>query len=241
MRRRTSCSRGVSWSSSESARRRIAAERVEHEAGQPRREDRVAVGDALDRVGEPLGVDRLGDVAARAGADHGDHVLRRVGDRERQEAHVRAAGDATTATPPPSGMCTSSSTTSGFVGLDQRDGLVDVAGLADDLDAPLELAAHARAEQRVVVDQHDARRPHDVAPSMRSSTSVPPPGCDADLGAAAVALHPADDRLAHAAPVGRHGVGVEPRAAVADEHLGALAGRLGVDVDRARRRRTSPR
>ena len=102
----------------------------------------------------------------------------------------------------------------GLLALDQRDGLVDGAGLADDLDAALELAAHARAEQRVVVDQHDA-------PHSDSSTSVPAAGLRADLGAAAVALHPADDRLAHAAAVGRHGGGVEARAAVADEHLGS--------------------
>ena len=37
--------------------------------------------------------------------------------------------------------------------------------------------------------------------------------------AAAVALHPADDRLPHAAPVRRHRAGVEARAAVAHEHL----------------------
>ena len=43
-------------------------------------------------------------------------------------------------------------------GLDQRDRLLDGAGLADDLDAALELAAHAGAEERVVVDEHDAWR-----------------------------------------------------------------------------------
>ena len=134
-----------------------------------------------------------------------------------------------TATPPPSGMCTSSSTTSGCAASISATASSTVAGLADDLDAALELAAHARAEQRVVVDQHDA-------PHRDSSTSVPPPGCERDLGVPAMALHPADDRLAHAAAIGRHGVGVEARAAIADEHLGPLVGHLRVDVDPPRAR-----
>ena len=38
---------------------------------------------------------------------------------------------------------------------DQRDGLGDGAGLADDLDGVAELGAHPGAEQPVVVDEHD--------------------------------------------------------------------------------------
>src|SRR5205814_1827835 len=53
--------------------------------------------------------------------------------------------------------------------LDQRHRVVDRAGLADDLDAALELAAHTRAEESVVVDEYDALH-------SASSTSVPPPG-----------------------------------------------------------------
>ena len=52
-------------------------------------------------------------------------------------------------------------------------------GLADDLDLVAELAAHAGAEELVVVDEHDARL-HDAAPAAGvSSTSVPSPGVEA--------------------------------------------------------------
>ena len=66
--------------------RRRAGERVEHEAGEPRGEHRVALGDPAHRVGELIAGDRLGHVAARAGADDRDHVLGGVGHRQRQEA-----------------------------------------------------------------------------------------------------------------------------------------------------------
>src|SRR5207302_2646970 len=53
--------------------------------------------------------------------------------------------------------------------------LGDRARFADDVDEPGELAAYARAEQLVVVDQHDAD--HDSPPlGIDSSTSVPLPG-----------------------------------------------------------------
>ena len=80
-----------------------------------------------------------------------------------------------TATPPPSGMWTSSSTTSGRCAVDQRDRLLDGGGLADDLDVALELGAHAGAEEPVVVDDHDARH---AVPGSVSSTSVPAPGAE---------------------------------------------------------------
>ena len=40
---------------------------------------------------------------------------------------------------------------------DQRDRLGHGRGVADDVDEPVELGAHAGAKQRVVVDEHDAR------------------------------------------------------------------------------------
>src|SRR3954452_22043159 len=52
-----------------------------------------------------------------------------------------------------------------------------------------------------------------------------------DLGAAAVARHAPDDRLAHAAAVGWQGVGAEAGATVADVDLDLAVERLGVDVD----------
>ena len=65
--------------------RRRAGEGVQHEAGQARREDRVALVHAPHGVGQLRRRDVLGHVAARAGADHGDHVLGGVGHRQRQE------------------------------------------------------------------------------------------------------------------------------------------------------------
>ncbi len=55
---------------------------------------------------------------------------------------------------------------------DQRHGLGDGAGLADDLDRLAELRSNARAEDVVVVDEDDAAAAHDRL-SSRSSTSVP--------------------------------------------------------------------
>ena len=57
----------------------------------------------------------------------------------------------------------------------------------------------------VVVDDHHARTlAHDAgARFITSSTSVPSPGWLRTLGVAAVTLHARDDRVAHAAPVGR--------------------------------------
>ena len=49
-------------------------------------------------------------------------------------------------------------------------------GIARDLDQLLELGAHPRAEELVVVDQDDAGPAHDAPRSSTSSTSVPAPG-----------------------------------------------------------------
>ena len=74
-----------------------------------------------------------------------------------------------------------------------------------DLEQRLELRAHAGAEELVVVHDQDARLGH--APPSRSSTSstsVPDPGALVIVARPAVAAHAPHDRLAHAAPVGRH-------------------------------------
>ena len=162
---RTSRSRAVSWSSSGSTAdgtgRAAAGERVEHEAGEPRREDGVAAGHAAHRVGQLGAGDRLGHVAARAGADDRDHVLGGVGDRQREEALGRprlARRRGSPATPPPPGICTSSSTTSGSSSTMQRTASSTVGGVAEHLDEAVELGAHAGAEQLVVVDDDDAGR-----------------------------------------------------------------------------------
>ena len=70
------------------AGRTALGERVEHEAGQPRREHGVPGGDPVDGLEELGPRDRLGDVAAGAGPDDVDHVLGRVGHREGQELHL---------------------------------------------------------------------------------------------------------------------------------------------------------
>ena len=85
-----------------------------------------------------------------------------------------------TACPPPPGRCTSSSDDVGSSGADAGDGLLDGAGLTDDVDCSADLGAHASPEERVIVDEHD---PHDGTDGRRdarsigsrSSTSVPRP------------------------------------------------------------------
>ena len=84
------------------------------------------------------------------------------------------------------------------------------------------LACRAVALMRLSALQHEL----DLGPAAA--------GRGVDRGAAAVALHPPDDRLAHAAPVGRHGGRIEARPAVAHEDLQALAAGLRVDRNRAR-------
>ena len=79
------------------------------------------------------------------------------------------------ASPLPSWRWTSSSTTSGIELLDQRHGLGDARGLADDVDRVAELGAHAGEEELVVVDEDDAAL-HVALRGSRSSTSVPSPG-----------------------------------------------------------------
>ena len=226
----------------------MPGERVEHEPGQPRREHRVAVGDPADR-GDQLGAgDGLGDVAARAAADGADHVLGGVADRQREEARLgrRGLDPPHHLAPPPPGRCTSRSTTSGRCSRDRGHRLVDVGGLGDHLDQAGagrgQLGAHAAAEHRVVVDDHDAHRaaggcshrvlrrcgPRQVQPDLGALARR-----GADLGGAAVPLHPVHDAAPHPEPVLGDVVRVEAGAPVADEHVDGAAGDLGVHVDPA--------
>jgi hypothetical protein len=61
---------------------------------------------------------------------------------------------------------------------DQRHRLLDGGRLADEVDRVAELGAHARAEQAMVVHEHDAPS-HARLPGSVSSTSVPSPGAEA--------------------------------------------------------------
>ncbi len=159
-------------------------ERVEHETGEPRREDGVALVHPPDRVDQLVRRDRLRHVAARAGADRRDHVLGRVADREREELHV-GMGRADLADHP-------RASTRGHVHVDQHDvGVafadhldrrIDVGGRAHHVDDVAELRAHAREEQLVVVDKEHTGRVHAGSGPFcignTSSTSVPVPGSD---------------------------------------------------------------
>src|SRR5688500_4013240 len=153
------------------------AEGVEHEARQPGGEDGVARADPLDRLRQLLAGDRLGHVAARAGADDGDHVLGRVRDREREEADAGPVGrdrvdDRVAA---PVGEVDVEEDDVGVELLDQRHRLGHAPGRTDDFDCVAELRAHSGEEERVVVDEDDPRL-HDALLGRRSSTSVPSPG-----------------------------------------------------------------
>ena len=84
---------------------------------------------------------------------------------------------AITASPPPSGRCTSSRTTSGSSSRMSGPASATVPASPTMSTSPAELVADAGAEQLVVIDQHDAD--HDSPPlGMVSSTSVPFPGDD---------------------------------------------------------------
>ncbi len=98
MRRRTSRSRGESWSSSGSkpglpvpAPVRGAdvslGERIEDEAGQARREDGITCRDPVDRLQQFAAGNGLGDVAAGSGTDHGDDILGSIRHRQGEKLH----------------------------------------------------------------------------------------------------------------------------------------------------------
>ena len=104
-----------------------------------------------------------------------------------------------------------------------------VGGVAEHVDQPVELGAHARAEQRVVVDDDDARHG-----SITSSTSVPVPGVlwivarPPWRSMRAIIESRTPRRSAGAAS------GSKPGPAVAHEDLGAAVLDLGVERDRLR-------
>src|SRR5829696_3021103 len=159
--------------------RQVAGERIEHEAGEAGREDGIAVANPAHGVRELLARDRLGDVAPGSRADDRDHVAGIVGNGECEEAllrpELRDLLDHLDAAP------------ARHVHVEQYDlrpelrdrphGVLDRLGLAEGLDSSLELGLDARAEDRVVVHDHDggcgAHRPPAL---MLSSTSVPSPG-----------------------------------------------------------------
>src|SRR5690606_27105930 len=123
-------------------------ERGEDEPGQPRGKDRVALGDPGHRVDDLVAGDGLRDVAAGAGADDADHVLGRVGNAQREELGVGIALEHL--------LRDLRSPTAGEVDIEQDDvgaglpdhpdGLIDVPGLAHDVDAVADLGAYAGAE-----------------------------------------------------------------------------------------------
>ena len=214
--------------------RRGAGERVEDEARQPRREDGVARGDPLHRVGELDARDRLRHVAAGARADDRDDVVGVVGDRQREEPVSGLAGPARriTSTPPrracgrragrpPAACCRS------WRQLPRRS-------------PPLhDLHADRRARCALLCER--ARdRPRGRRVSRRA------PHRQLDLGAlagprrdarvSAETLHPPDDRLAHAAAVGGHGVASKPAPRSRTKTSTSRVVDLGEQVDTLRAR-----
>src|ERR1700761_895461 len=165
-----------------------SGEGVEHEAGQPVREHRVAVRDPPDRVRQVAGGDRLGHVAPRARPDHRDHVLRRVRGRQREELDLGMLlldlGDDGLAAA--AGQVHVEQDHVGQQLADQFDGRSDVCGLADHFHPRAKFGAHARAEQAVVVDQDHARH---VAHRRLVSSAT---SAAAGLGSATVSLDRAD-------------------------------------------------
>ena len=112
---------------------------------------------------------------------------------------------------------------------DQRHGLGDGAGLADDLDGVAELGAHAGAEEVMVVHEHDALTGH-VCLLNRSSTSVPLVRRRRQLGRAACPCHPATDRLGDPVRARGQRIRVEAGAAVAHVYRDLVV----ADVDERR-------
>src|SRR3954453_12378599 len=134
---------------------------------------------SLDCVDELVPGDRLGDVPTCTGPDDGDHVLGVVGYREREEAllgtllgdlldHLDAAA---------ARHVDVEERDVGVVSGDRPHGALDGVRLAQHLDLLLELGLDARAEDPVIIDDHDggggAHRPFSL---MLNSTSVPSPG-----------------------------------------------------------------
>ena len=111
---------------------------------------------------------------------------------------------------------------------DQRHRLGHRAGFADDVDGLAELAAHTRAKEVVVVDEHDATAAHVCLP-RRNSTSVP---SGDDVSVAVPPARSMRPRIDSAIPCAFAGslLGIEAAAPVADEDRDLVL----ADVDEGR-------
>src|SRR5690606_16528646 len=163
--------------------------------GQPRREDGIAFGYPADGRDQVVTGDGLGDVAASTRSDGADDVLGGVGDRQREEAHVRQlrvdlADDLAAA---PTGKVYVEQDHLGCGGEHHLHRLGGVGGFTDDGDGVRRLGqfgAHAGAEHRVVVDEDDRDRARPSGPGLFCSglahelllddslISVPSPGAE---------------------------------------------------------------
>ena len=144
---------------------------------------------------------------------------------------------AITASPPPSGRWTSSSTTSGSSSWISGTASATLACLADDVDEPCRARrARPRGTAR---GRRRGRRGSRFAllSGAVSSISVPSPGDDVIVADPPARAHPRLDRLGDAAAIGSDGLGVEADAAIADEH----ARRAQARPRRRRRSRRLPR
>src|SRR5262249_1170803 len=122
--------------------------------------------------------DRLGHEAAGTCTDDADDVFGRVRDGECEELDGgtlgRDRGD--DCLPAPIRQVDVEQHHLRTQLADERDGVEDAAGLADDLGGVAQLVPDAGAEQLVVVDEEDA--PFHLGRLRVSSTSVPSPGAD---------------------------------------------------------------
>src|SRR4051812_37924444 len=157
------------------------------------------------------------------------------GSSETDSARQRAAGASTASrrrisTPPPPGRWTSSSTTSGA--------RATISATA----ASTSPASPTTATRPSSSARTPARNSAWSSTSTTLGSSVVSviehqlhlralAGRAVDRRAAAVSAHASHDGLAQAAPVGRHGAGVEAVAAVADEDLGVAVDDLDVQRD----------
>src|SRR4051812_20574208 len=135
---------------------------------------------------------------------------------------------ASTACPPPSGMCTSSSTTSGWV---RRTSAIASATVSASPTTSTASPSSARTPAR------NSRWSSTIATRTRGSLMRrlqsdlgALAGGAADLGAPAVARHPADDGLREPEPVAGHVLRVEAGAAVSDEDDQPVPLDLGVHL-----------
>ena len=146
-----------------------------------------------------------------------------------------------TSAPPPPGRCTSSSTTSGWCCDRPRRPPVDVGGLGDDVDRRCR-ARRGRRRGTSRGRRRSRRRCGRLIGCLLSGrgrgrcsrTSVPSPGSTADLGGAAVPVHPVR-RCCRARPAGPRGraSGSKPAPRSRTNTSTPRSVHLGVDVDRA--------